>query len=88
MLDLVDARVRDRATSVTSAEPGWLGVPSSRNHAEPWRAISATCASVSALLISVGRRLTPCSKGIGGVNFGTAGPPLRWLTSADSCPET
>ena len=46
------------------------------------------CASVSALLTSVGRRRTPCSKGSGGVNVGSAGPPLRWLTSADSWPAT
>ena len=63
--------------SVTSAEPGWLGVPSWRNQPAPWRAISATWASVSTLLTSVGRRRTPCSNGIGGVNVGFAGPPFE-----------
>ena len=43
--------------SVSSAEPGCVGVPSSRNQDAPWRAISATWANVSALLIE--RRAAP-----------------------------
>ena len=43
--------------TVTSAEPGMVRRSrAARNHAGPWRAISARCASVSGFCTSVGRR--------------------------------
>ena len=72
--------------SVHSMLPGSSGVPSPRNQPGPYRAISARWASVSTFWTSVGRPSTPRSNTRGGVNCGTAGPPLTRLASADSSP--
>ena len=69
---------------VTSIVPGASGDPACRNQAEPYRAMSATWASVSTFATRVGRRATPRSNGRGGVTVGLASPPLSQLISAVS----
>ncbi len=59
-------------------------MPTAPNQSGPYRAISAMCANVSTLLTSVGWPATPRSNGRGGTYSGTAGPPLRKFTRADS----
>ncbi len=66
--------------------PGSPGVPISRNHAAPRRAIMATWARVSTFCMSVGAPPTPRSKVRGGLNVGSASPPSTRLTSADFSP--
>ncbi len=69
---------------VSSAEPGAACVPTELNQSGPYLAIRARCASVSTLFTSVGRPPTPRANGRGGTNTGSAEPPLRKFTSADS----
>ena len=69
-LDFVDAGPRDPVDASRASCPDRSAVPALRHQCAPKRAMSATCASVSTLSTSVGRRSTPRSNGRGGVNSG------------------
>ena len=77
----------DAAAERDQRRPGVRpAVPSARNHAGPWRATSARCASVSAFWTSVGRRPSPRSDGRGGLTRRDRAAPLERLDSAVSSP--
>ena len=63
-------------------------MPALRNQLAPNRAMSATCASVSAFATSVGAPSSPCSNGNGGLSDGFASRPESAFTSAVSSPAT